>query len=757
MFHFRIETQFLLPAVLGLAMSSQGIQPSSAPEQAPAAQELAQLSLHVRGFPREGQPLELRVGGPPATPFRVLVDAGQAFAIVGVTGADGNWRKPFRAPRAGTEMRLIGLASKAGSLEGFADLRIAIQPAFAAVPGDVVITEIQRLPDASGELRGAWIEIYNRTDYEIDLAGWMLRDDEGHVHSIASGDRGAVLSSRGFALLGTHGGMQVRFPLGSFELDPTADQIVVEDASGLTIDRVAYDVRAGWPEARPDASMQLALDRVDARANDEPSAWIQAATGGASVGQITAGNSPGRATPCIANGTALADVPDLSFFDTNCDGIDGDISRAVFVAKIGLPTNPGTMANPLTDLQVAIDLAAADPSRDHVYVSEGIYAGPFVLADGVSVWGGYSQVNGWKRSQAHVTELTAAVGLPNGMVGVVGSNLASPITLGSVTVKTFSAAPLLSNYGILLQQADDVTLEGVQVVTGMGGSGLPGSNGIAGTNGSAGKGGGTSCGFNYCNGTGGAGANAGGSGGEGGRDFHPNGYSGASGAGPAGGAGGSGGGWISAGLNGKSGGAGTNGSAGLATSNAGTLTAGWWVPNGDGLAGGNGGHGSGGGGGGGGSADFFLTSGNGGGGGGGGGFGATSGKGGRAGGSSFAVCLWQSQVAIESCNLNSGAGRNGGTGGFSATGGLGGSGGAGNNCCNVPFGGNGGAGGKGGNSGAGAGGGGGHSYGIVLDPLSTMTLANSTVIAGAAGLGGTSPAGGPSNGKNGDSLPVKQL
>jgi hypothetical protein len=35
-----------------------------------------------------------------------------------------------------------------------------------------------------------------------------------------------------------------------------------------------------------------------------------------------------------------ADAPDLSFVDSNCDGIDGDESQAVFVATTGATLRP---------------------------------------------------------------------------------------------------------------------------------------------------------------------------------------------------------------------------------------------------------------------------------------------------------------------------------------------------------------------------------------------------------------------------------
>src|ERR1700710_2654047 len=38
------------------------------------------------------------------------------------------------------------------------------------------------------------------------------------------------------------------------------------------------------------------------------------------------------------------DTPDMAFEDTNCDGVDGDLAEAVFVAPTGSDSNPGTLA-----------------------------------------------------------------------------------------------------------------------------------------------------------------------------------------------------------------------------------------------------------------------------------------------------------------------------------------------------------------------------------------------------------------------------
>src|SRR3954471_17096986 len=54
------------------------------------------------------------------------------------------------------------------------------------------------------------------------------------------------------------------------------------------------------------------------------------------------------------------DKPDLAFEDTNCDGIDGDVAKAVFVSPQGNDNGTGTKANPLQTLAAAIAKAKTD-------------------------------------------------------------------------------------------------------------------------------------------------------------------------------------------------------------------------------------------------------------------------------------------------------------------------------------------------------------------------------------------------------------
>ena len=152
------------------------------------------------------------------------------------------------------------------------------------------------------------------------------------------------------------------------------------------------------------------------------------------------GSKPGAARP--PRRCARTDVPDLKFTDTNCDGIDGVVARAVFVAPFGVDSNPGTERRPLRTLPAAVSRAAAQ--HKDVYVAVGAYdTGTGVqLASGVSIYGGYSR--NWKRSATYGVLIT---GSPQ---AVVGDNVRG-VMLQFVTLRaTAAAGDELSVYGARL-------------------------------------------------------------------------------------------------------------------------------------------------------------------------------------------------------------------------------------------------------------------------------------------------------------------
>jgi hypothetical protein len=438
------------------------------------------------------------------------------------------------------------------------------------------------------------------------------------------------------------------------------------------------------------------------------------------------------------------DQPDLGFVDSNCDGIDGDAARSIFVSTNGDNANPGTRAHPMRTVAAAVAKAAT--GRLAVLVAAGTYdegAGVSPRSN-VGIDGGYDPAS-WARSAANQTLI---VGAPQAVL----ADGATGVTLQLLTLRSNAGLTAgESTYAVRAINRASLTIEHSILQSGDARAGAQGADGARGTNGAAGGAGGPGEDDQPIRGDGGLGGAssigvAGGKGGIGGGNDNEE-HNGAPGGGPFPGAGGSAGASGDPGQDGRPGSPGENGAhlglPGAGGSNAADLALDRWHGH-SGSGGGAGEPGSGGGGGGGGGAQdcFFCTPGGGSGGGGGGAGGGpgSGGGGGGAGGGSFGIYLSNSTVTLSAGTTitagTGGAGGDGGDGGFGGIAGPGGLGGRGTS--EIGAGGAGGRGGFGTRGGSGGGGPGGPSIGLFKQGDCTVVVGpNVTIAFGTAGRGGT--------------------
>lgn len=473
------------------------------------------------------------------------------------------------------------------------------------------------------------------------------------------------------------------------------------------------------------------------------------------------------------------DDPDALFVDRNCDGIDGDIARAAFVAPTGLDGTGCTLAAPCLTLAHAAGVADADVLRDSVYIQAGTYIGVFTPPSGLSFVGGYD--NAWVRADRN---------LPGHKATLLGTYFPAEDSWVTVRARTITAAFLdlvlagpdattagdssqvvhsrqstLSFLRVTFQQGD-----GADGAAGVDGSSATATPPVTATDGGPGQAAIVVCSTTRVAGGNGAanpscpGSTAGAAGGSGGSmDTACNGIGGTCSGSDCNATGGLAGSTASSGASGGPGGgtcmnlaaeAGTpgavvDGSAGSSQNARGHLDAQFQWRGESGTAGGVGAHGGGGGGGGGaGGCDNGIDDdrGAGGGGGGAGGCRATfAGSGGGAGGGSFGIVAVQSSLTVTSSLFERGTAGDGGSGGAGGAGQPGGAaGGGGAATADTLPGAGGAAGGRGGHSGGGGGGSGGIAYTMLL-LSSTNTLSGITTSGGSAGQGGS---GGVSPGTN---------
>ena len=473
------------------------------------------------------------------------------------------------------------------------------------------------------------------------------------------------------------------------------------------------------------------------------------------AGYVDLDGSLGNGCEYACTYVGAVDVPDDGFVDENCDGIDGTVSQAIFVATTGNDSNPGTMAAPTLTVNGGI-AKALSAGKAKVYISQGLYDGRVTLANGVSLHGGYSQANGWTRSATFIATIQSGAVSSGRVSAVEGSSITAATTVDRLTIKTLGTAAIgVSSYAMACNGCTALTLKNSTLEAGDAGPGVAGVNGTNGlVGGGASSSGAGSCTSNVSGGAGGIAGTSpcgrnGGAGGKGGDINAADGSSGGTGVGGTlGGLGGLGGSVGVAGAKGTNGMAGSAGNNGLGAG-GGVVTMGFWLGTAglNGLDGANGNGGSGGGGGG----ASTVGAGNGGGGGAGGGCGGTAATGGTAGGGSFGLFLVSSTGFVMSNNsITSSSGGKGGNGGNGGLGGGGGGGTAGAQVCTseVGAGGIGGHGGNGGRGGHGGGASGGASF-AVFRSVTTVDVAGNMLNGGNGGNGGSSTGNSGSPGGSG--------
>ncbi|UJR81433.1 Hypothetical protein I5071_34910 [Sandaracinus amylolyticus] len=501
---------------------------------------------------------------------------------------------------------------------------------------------------------------------------------------------------------------------------------------------------------------------VDAGRDDEPDAWS---------------GDAGELLPQRCN-------PDYAFFEDEF----GRQAYCIYVATTGSDeTGEGTADAPYATISHGIEVAVARGAatgRVHaVAVSKGTYRERVVIENGTSVYGQFDAEDRWSRDDANETIIESATVENDRIEGVVAEGVSAPTVFEGFTIVAGPAPAESRNvdvYGVrvadstpVLPELGGLVLRELRVEAG---AGSPGDDGIAGTDGEDGVQGARGTDGTKANGNsqpGGPGAvsvcagitldrTRGGDGGSGGGDDLAG-----CGTGPddarSGGSppsltscgGGTAGDSCSCAVpvdhDGDPGGPGNacateaavNGDPASAPTVRGSVVDGLWAPR-AGFAGNDGEAGFGGSGGGGGGsgcdAGGYGRTGGGGGGGGSGGCGGLGGGGGRAGGSSFALFVSGSGIAVPGCSFTSGDGAAGGGG---AAGGLGGDAGAGGEPGAGGYaGGVGGAGQPGGIGGSGAGGPGGSSIAALLCESDVDGLDLGALEEGAAGAAGAAPARG---------------
>ncbi|NIR78658.1 MAG: Ig-like domain-containing protein, partial [Gemmatimonadetes bacterium] len=156
--------------------------------------------------------------------------------------------------------------------------------------------------------------------------------------------------------------------------------------------------------------------------------WTQVS--GPDVGELS-GQDPSFTAPdrvsTIEIDLTVSDGVDTSPADRVVVRVLEDPGNALWVSDAGGDDgDPGTRAEPLATIQAAVDAADAAGTGADVYVAAGTYPESVALADGVSVYGGFSQA--WLRD----IEVQETI-VDGGSTAITGSG-AGGLTLDGLTI-----------------------------------------------------------------------------------------------------------------------------------------------------------------------------------------------------------------------------------------------------------------------------------------------------------------------------------
>jgi len=191
----------------------------------------------------------------------------------------------------------------------------------------LVISEISYNPPESNTDSLEYIELYNETAADIDLANYVIQDNG--PHTIAAG----MVPAGGFAILAINpGAIMTVLGVSAIEIADIAlsnggESVSIIDPNGNVLDQVNYDDVAPWPTVDDGTDGDGAtIELCDLTSDNSDGANWKAANNDLGV---TVGGIPYLGTPGAANTVSCAFVPDYTVEVSNNVFTPADITIQV--------------------------------------------------------------------------------------------------------------------------------------------------------------------------------------------------------------------------------------------------------------------------------------------------------------------------------------------------------------------------------------------------------------------------------------------
>lgn len=259
-----------------------------------------------------------------------LTENGNTVLTIGLVASDATsyeWTIPASVT-AGNNYKIKVIDIVNTDVFGYSETFSITEP--VVVP-NLVITEIMKNPSAVSDNYGEYFEIYNPETYNVNLAGYTIKDADSNIHVIPA-ETPIMVNAGSYFVFGinadtnVNGGVNVDYEYPStFNLGNGTDEVIILDNFSNEVDRVYYS-DALFPDTPGVAMMFMGNMLTDD--NNDGSFWLNANTafGAGDYG------TPGSVNLILTAPANVTVTKNGSNIDVSWNAVNAATSYTVYVA-----------------------------------------------------------------------------------------------------------------------------------------------------------------------------------------------------------------------------------------------------------------------------------------------------------------------------------------------------------------------------------------------------------------------------------------